>query len=206
MFINGYPRLACNNQVLHIDESRIEIKPMPNFSIIRDLVPDLDDFFIKHWSVKPHLIRRELEELDQPTGEFFQSPEELMRYIQFAYCIKCGLCFSACPTSATDKHFLGPQALSQALRYNADSRDEGADQRAGAIYDRHGVVRCHFAGACSEVCPKGVDPAFAIQLLKGDMLMKKTRVRVNRGGAHVLPKTDEHVPNPDIPKAPEPTV
>ena len=36
--------------------------------------------------------------------------------------------------------------------------------------ERHGIWRCHFAGSCSVVCPKGVDPALGIQLLKGHMM------------------------------------
>ena len=206
MFINGFPRLACNNQVAHLNTDKITIKPLPNYDIIRDLVPDLEGFFEKHKSVKPYLIRKEVEELDNPTGEFFQSPQELINYIQFAYCIKCGLCLSACPTVATDEKFLGPQALAQAWRYVSDSRDEGAKDREETVYSGTGVYRCHFAGACSEACPKGVDPAFAIQLLKQDMFMKKVGARKPHKGAGVLPKITEHKPNPKIATPPEPTV
>jgi succinate dehydrogenase / fumarate reductase iron-sulfur subunit len=206
MFINGLPRLACNNQIVHINSEKITVKPLPNFDIIRDLVPDLDGFFQKHRSVKPYLIRKEIDELDHPTGEYFQSPEDLVNYIQFAYCIKCGLCLSACPTVATDERYTGPQALAQALRYNSDSRDEGAKEREMAVYSGSGVWRCHFAGACSDVCPKGVDPAMAIQLLKRDILLKKLQLRKYQHGTGVLPKTEEWKENPKIPKAPEPTV
>ena len=167
MFINGLPRLACTNQIAHLETDFIEVKPLPNYDIIKDLVPDLDGFFKKHQSVKPYIIREQVEELNNPTGEFFQSPEELVNYIQFAYCIKCGACLSACPTVATDDQFLGPQALSQAWRYMADTRDEGGKEREN-VYTSHGVFNCHFAGACSDVCPKGVDPGFAIQQLKKD--------------------------------------
>jgi len=99
-----------------------------------------------------------------------QTPEEHERYIQFANCIKCGLCNSACPTMATDSSFVGPQALAQAYRYVADSRDGGRDERLRIIDESHGIWRCHFAGSCSQVCPKGVDPAMGIQLLRGYML------------------------------------
>jgi succinate dehydrogenase / fumarate reductase iron-sulfur subunit len=87
-------------------------------------------------------------------------------FLQFAYCIKCGLCNAACPTVASDASFIGPQALGQAYRYVADSRDEGARERIKVIDRAHGIWRCHFAGACSFVCPKGVDPALAIQRLR----------------------------------------
>jgi succinate dehydrogenase / fumarate reductase iron-sulfur subunit len=102
--------------------------------------------------------------------EFEQSQEDVDNYLQFSYCIRCGLCYSACPTVATDPKFPGPQALSQAYRYEADSRDDSKKTRFNIIDERHGIWRCHFAGSCSVVCPKGVDPALGIQLLKGHML------------------------------------
>jgi len=71
---------------------------------------------------------------------------------------------------ATDSSFPGPQALSQAYRYVADNRDNDKSSRFNIIDERHGIWRCHFAGSCSAVCPKGVDPALGIQLLKGHML------------------------------------
>ncbi|MBN2411952.1 succinate dehydrogenase iron-sulfur subunit [candidate division KSB1 bacterium] len=206
MFINGYPRLACNNQILKISNKKLQIKPLPNFDIIRDLVPDLEGFFQKHKSVKPYLIRKDIQEQNLPTGEYFQSPDELTNYIQFAYCIKCGLCLSACPTVATDERFTGPQALAQAWRYNSDSRDEGSDERIKAVHDEIGASRCHFAGACSDVCPKGVDPSFAIQLLKQDFFLKTLKLRKDEKETHVIPTAKKYVPNPKIPEAPKPTV
>jgi succinate dehydrogenase / fumarate reductase iron-sulfur subunit len=206
MFINGFPRLACNNQIVHLHSDHIIIKPLPNFDIIRDLVPDLESLFNKHRSVKPYLIRKDLEEQNLPTGEYFQSNQELVNYIQFAYCIKCGLCMAACPTVATSENYTGPQALTQGWRYTSDSRDEGAPERAKELYSSHGVYRCHFAGACSQVCPKGVDPALAIQMAKRDAFLKAFGSRKQRQATSVAPPLENWVPKAEIPKAPEPTV
>ena len=102
--------------------------------------------------------------------EFVQTQEDVDKFLQFSYCIKCGLCYSACPTVATDTKFPGPQALSQAYRYFSDNRDSDTKERLKIVDDRHGIWRCHFAGSCSAVCPKGVDQALGIQLLKGHLL------------------------------------
>jgi len=206
MFINGLPRLACANQVVHLHSRQIVVKPLPNFDIIKDLVPDLEGFFDKHRTIKPYLIRQAVAEQEKPTAEYFQSQQELINYIQFAYCIKCGCCLSACPTVATDDRYLGPQALAQAWRYITDSRDEGRSEREKELYSSHGVYRCHFAGACSEVCPKGVDPAFAIQLLKQDMFKRKLGGCRETAGTPLLEPITEVKENPKIPKAPAPTV
>jgi succinate dehydrogenase / fumarate reductase, iron-sulfur subunit len=203
MFINGLPRLACNNQILHLTSSKIIVKPLPNYDIIRDLVPDLESLFDKHRSGKPFLIRKDREEQYNPVGEYFQSEQELINYIQFAYCIKCGLCLSACPTMATSDRFTGPQSIAQAWRYTTDSRDEGAKERDDALYSEHGVYRCHFAGACSQVCPKGVDPALAIQLAKKDAFIKAFGMSKQRQVTSVAPPISGWKANPEIPLPPE---
>ena len=206
MFINGLPRLACTNQISHLHSDRVVVKPLPNYDIIRDLVPDLESLFEKHRAVKPYLIRKDQVEQNRPTAEYFQSEEELINYIQFAYCIKCGCCLSACPTVATSENYIGPQALTQGWRYLADSRDEGCAEHAVEIYSGHGVYRCHFAGACSQVCPKGVDPGLAIQLAKQDAFLKTIRMRSAKKASAVTPPVKDWQPRADIPKAPEPTI
>ncbi len=166
MMINGVPRLACYTQITELPHSNITVRPLDHYPLVRDLVTDFGGFFEKHKSVSPYILRKDSNEQTIPNSEFAQSPEELNAFLQFSYCIKCGLCNAACPTMANDPTFTGPQALGQAYRYIADSRDEGAIQRVAAIDREHGIWRCHFAGSCSFVCPKGVDPALAIQKLR----------------------------------------
>ena len=169
MVINGKPRLACFTKISELNSNIITVEPMKNFPIIRDLVVKFDRLFATHNKIKPFLIREDSEVTNQ-SKELVQTPEELEQFIQFAGCIKCGLCNSACPTMATDSSFIGPQALAQAYRYVADNRDKGKDERLKIVDDSHGIWRCHFAGSCSQVCPKGVDPAMGIQLLRGYLL------------------------------------
>jgi len=169
MIINGKPRLACFTKIVELESDVVTVEPMNNFPIIRDLVVGFDRMFSTHKKLKPYIIRDD-SEISPGTKEFLQTPEEVEKYIQFSNCIKCGLCNSACPTMATDSSFIGPQALTQAYRYVADNRDKGKNDRLKIIDDSHGIWRCHFAGSCSKVCPKGVDPAMGIQLLRGYLL------------------------------------
>jgi succinate dehydrogenase / fumarate reductase, iron-sulfur subunit len=171
MKINGIPRLACYTKISELQGDTITCEPLANFPRIRDLVTDFSQFFTHHKEMQPY-IHNDMSEISdmKKLSEFKQSPEDVDKYLQFSYCIKCGLCYSACPTVATDTKFPGPQAISQAYRYVADTRDNSTKQRLKIVDDRHGVWRCHFAGSCSSVCPKGVDPALGIQLLRGHLL------------------------------------
>jgi succinate dehydrogenase / fumarate reductase iron-sulfur subunit len=173
MNINGKPSLACYTKISELNKDVIVCEPLSNFPRIRDLVTDFSQFFNHHKKMEPFIhndkVSLDVKDKDDLV-EFEQTPEMVDKYLQFSYCIRCGLCYSACPTVATDANFPGPQALSQAYRYIADSRDNDKSSRFKIIDERHGIWRCHFAGSCSFVCPKGVDPALGIQLLKGQML------------------------------------
>ncbi|MCL4412686.1 MAG: succinate dehydrogenase iron-sulfur subunit [Candidatus Thermoplasmatota archaeon] len=182
MIINNRERLACQTQILDLGKDLIKVDPMGNYDLVKDLVPDLTKLFRNHESIKPYIIRQE----EKVTGEFLQLPEERELYSMFTECIMCGACLSACPTMATDELYLGPQALAQSFRYIADSRDIGFNERLNLLDSKHGVWRCHFAGACSDVCPKGIDPALAIQLLKG-MLAKNVFVKYQQKPAKIGP-------------------
>ncbi len=204
LYANSLPILSCETQVSELGSLEIDLSCLPNFPILRDLVPDLRRMFDHHQAIRPWIIRPDREELDRPTGEYVQSELELERYLQFAYCIKCGCCVSACPTSATDPRFLGPQALAAAYRYAADSRDSGLGERIASLDCRHGTWRCHFAGACSEACPKGVDPALGIQLLKRGILAH--RLGAKQHPLSPLSRIRPTAPPPDAPQPPEPNV
>ena len=170
MKINGIPRLACYTKISELGTHTITCEPLPNFPLIRDLVTDFQKFFNHHRNMQPFIQNPYPDPNMEELSELKQRPEEVDNYLQFSYCIKCGLCYSACPTVATDTKFPGPQALSQAYRYFADNRDDAGKKRLNIIDDKHGIWRCHFAGSCSTVCPKGVDPALGIQLLRSHLI------------------------------------
>jgi succinate dehydrogenase / fumarate reductase iron-sulfur subunit len=203
MFINELPQLACQTQVLHLGTDVVSVAPLPNYPNVKDLVPNLEPLIEKHAAIKPFVIHPNSPEIEEPTGEFLQTPEEREAFSQFTYCIKCGLCLAACPTVATDPLFLGPQALAQAYRYTADNRDCGLQERLVAIDAFHGPYQCHLAGACSQACPKGVDPALGIQLLKRTLVLdsigfgkKKSAVARVSPLADVVKAIEEFAPPP----------
>ena len=206
MLINGRAALACNTQVEDLAEPTVRLQPLSNFPVVKDLVSDLTPMFEKHAALRTYLVRKEAPETGAPGGEFTQSPDALRNFLQFSHCIKCGACMAACPTVAIDAEFLGPMALTAAHRYNADSRDEGFELRMPVLSASQGLFRCHYAAECSRVCPKGVDPARAIQLMKRDLVLAALKLR-RKGSTAVLsasPPPEE--PRGDVPQAPEFTV
>jgi len=206
MFINGHPRLACNTQITELGTSTVTVAPLPNFAIIRDLVPDLRPMFDAHAALLPHIIREDTREMHEPTGEYFQTPHELEQFLQFTYCIKCGCCMAACPTVATDPAYSGPMPLAQSHRYNADSRDGGFATRKEVLATEKGPWKCHFAGECSQACPKGVDPARAIQLMKRQLVLDYFRLYAQPCPSTLVPRSTEIRRRPDVPEAPAPTI
>ncbi|MGE5236266.1 MAG: succinate dehydrogenase/fumarate reductase iron-sulfur subunit [Acidobacteriota bacterium] len=206
MLINGKPRLGCNTQISELGTDVVAVAPLPNFAIIRDLVPDLAPMFRSHQALLPWVVREDIEEREHPTGEFWQSAHELEQYLQFSYCIKCGCCMAGCPTCATDPVYSGPMPLAQAHRYNTDTRDAGFAARKQVLSGEKGPWRCHFAGECSRVCPKGVDPAKAIQLMKRELVKDYLRLRKHRCPAEVAKKREGVQRRPEVPDAPPRTV
>ena len=160
MMINGKPALSCKTFVRDLAPGPVRVEALAHLPIERDLVVSVEPFVAKLASVKAYLIPREPRTLAE--GEYRQTPAELERIESFGSCINCMLCYAACPQFGLDPEFLGPGVLALLHRYNADSRDGGRAERAAALGAAEGVWSCTAVGYCSEVCPKQVDPANAV--------------------------------------------
>ena len=169
MMINGVPKLGCKAFLRDYYPKKITLEPLANFPIERDLVVVMDDFIEKLEEIKAYIIPETDDTGDKrclSEGPYQQTPEQLEKFRQYSMCINCGLCYAACPQYALDNKFLGPAALALMARYQRDNRDAGSAQRMEILNQEQGVWGCTFVGYCSVVCPKDVDPAGAIQLLK----------------------------------------
>jgi fumarate reductase iron-sulfur subunit len=160
MMVNGIPELACSTFLRDYAATGLRIEPMNHFPIERDLVIDASDFIEKFPTIKPWIEPKAPREVSQ--GEYLQTPTELERFEQFSHCINCMLCYAACPQYGLDKNWLGPGLTALLHRYNMDSRDGAAAERRELVNSQEGVWGCTAVGYCSEVCPKAVDPANAV--------------------------------------------
>jgi succinate dehydrogenase/fumarate reductase iron-sulfur protein len=155
--IDGKPMLACYTQVLHLEADSLNIEPLANMPIIKDLVVDIEPFFDQYKKTKTILIKPE-EELKKP-NEFTQLPAELSKFWDLTLCIKCSICYSACP-AAIDERFLGPASLTANYRFIADPRDQGCPGRLKPMADN--IWLCTQCNSCTLFCPKLVGCANAI--------------------------------------------
>ncbi len=160
MMVNGKPRLSCQTFLRNLQPGPVLIEALAHLPIERDLIVNVGDFVSKLESIKPYLIPKEPRTLAE--GEYLQTPAQLERFEQYASCINCMLCYAACPEYGLNRDFIGPGVIALLHRYNADSRDGGQAQRQPALNAEDGVWSCMAVGYCSEVCPKQVDPAHAV--------------------------------------------
>ncbi|MCL2595007.1 MAG: succinate dehydrogenase iron-sulfur subunit [Promicromonosporaceae bacterium] len=167
LMVNGKPHLACETFLRDLPDE-VTIAPLANLDVERDLIVDKEPFLAALTEVKPWLMSAaNADGFDTALSENNrQTPAQMLDYQQFAQCINCLLCYAACPQVGFNRPFLGPAAITVAMRYSRDSRDHGTAQRLPALDAESGVWPCTFVGACSTVCPKGVDPAAAVQLAK----------------------------------------
>jgi len=158
MRINGRNRLACKLLIKDLP-NHITIEPMLGFTVIKDLVVDLEPFFEKYRSIAPYLIN---DDAPPPESERLQSPEDRVRYDDGTKCILCAACTTSCPPFWANKEFVGPAAIVNAHRFIFDSRDQATEERLEIMADADGVWRCRTIFNCVEACPRGINITRAI--------------------------------------------
>mmetsp|Transcript_2786 Transcript_2786/g.6589 ORF Transcript_2786/g.6589 Transcript_2786/m.6589 type:complete len:279 (+) Transcript_2786:76-912(+) len=166
MNINGKNGLAC---LLYIEPSAkaIEIQPLPHTYVVKDLIPDLTNFYNHYKAIEPWLKRKEPKAKGQK--EFLQSKDDRAKLDGMYECILCACCMTSCPSYWWNpEYYLGPAVLMQAYRWVADSRDQFTEERLAWVNDTMKLYRCHGIMNCTNCCPKGLDPAEAIVHLKNE--------------------------------------
>ena len=170
MNIDGSNTLACTKPIDEV-KGDVKITPLPHMEVVKDLVPDFKHFYAQYASIKPWLQTVSTT----PSGkERIQSPEDREKLDGLYECILCACCSTGCPSYwwNSDK-FLGPAILLQAYRWLADSRDEMSGERLDALEDPFRLYRCHTIMNCTNVCPKGLNPAKAIAEIKKMMVERQ---------------------------------
>jgi fumarate reductase iron-sulfur subunit len=165
MTVNGAPRWTCRT---HIDkvarDGGLEIAPVRNLPIIRDLVTDMREFFDK-WARARGQFAGERTRADD-FARVPPSSEKRMAADAGIECIGCGVCYAACDVVTWNRDYLGPAALNRAWTLVADERDAGLLERLRAVAGDAGCHACHTHMSCTQRCPKHISPTASIAGLK----------------------------------------
>lgn len=164
MNIEGRNTLACLSYIDTDMDTPLAIKPLPFFTVMKDLVVDMTNFYMQYKAIHPVLMRK----TSKPEGqkEYYQSEEDRAKLDGLYECILCACCQASCPSywwQSSD--YYGPAVLMASYRWIIDSRDEYQEERLEKLSGQK-LDRCYQIGACSLACPKGLDPRAAIEKLK----------------------------------------
>lgn len=165
MTVNGRPRWTCRTRADTVAiEGRLEVAPLSNLPVIKDLVTDMTPFFEKwqaaHARFAPSRTRAEALEAISPASA---KRVEVDAAIE---CINCGVCYAACDSVRWNEDYLGPAALNRAWTLVNDVRDAGQEARLKAVAAAGGCTSCHSHQSCAEHCPKAINPTASIAGLK----------------------------------------
>jgi succinate dehydrogenase/fumarate reductase iron-sulfur protein len=171
MVVNGREQLTCST-LARLLGPRLQIEPLRNLPLLRDLVVDLAPFFAAYQRAMPHFVPRE------GLAGFYAIPDDSAEgkaMDRQPQCIDCAACYSACTLVTLHRRYLGPMALHRALTLIADPRDGAREERLERVSDESGALRCHTLGNCRDVCPRGISPAASIQRLKRTAVFQQFR-------------------------------
>src|ERR1700730_10975608 len=165
MTVNGRPRWTCRTHVSSVvKDGRLEVGPLENLPIIKDLAADMQPFFDKWQRAKGALVPSQTrnDEIERI------SPDSAARIAADAAieCINCGICYAACDTVRWNSGYLGPAALNRAWTLVNDVRDGANVARLQAVAGSGGCHACHSHQSCQELCPQRLNPTAAIAGLK----------------------------------------
>lgn len=187
MNINGENALAClyiMKEHLNVLNNEVRIFPLPHMPVIKDLIVCMKHFYLQYKSINPFLLKHSItyvtNGLFKKISPFFFNTSLLVSLpkkenIQFDRyllnglyeCILCACCSTSCPSYWWNKdRYLGPAILLQSYRWLIDSRDDFFFSRLSQVDDVYKVGRCHSILNCVSCCPKGLNPAEAINNIK----------------------------------------
>jgi fumarate reductase iron-sulfur subunit len=166
MSVNGVPRWTCRTHVARVAGARprLEIAPLANFPVVKDLAVDMREFFDKWTRAGGRFVPP-----PEPPADFVPvRPDSPARRLADAAveCIGCGVCYAACDLVSWNRDYLGPAALNRAWSLVNDERDAGQADRLRSVAGDAGCHACHSHQSCLEWCPKQLNPTASIAGLK----------------------------------------
>jgi len=165
MTVNGRARWTCRTHVEAVaGDGTLEIAPLANLPVLRDLVTDMSAFFDKGaramGSFVPTATRHDEFATVAPSSKARRAVDAAIE------CIGCGVCYASCDVVSWNPAYLGPAALNRAWTLVNDPRDGARDERLAAVAGDAGCHACHTHQSCTDRCPKALAPTASIAGLK----------------------------------------
>lgn len=165
MMVNGQPRWTCRSHVNQVEaDGRLQIAPLRNLPVIKDLVADMDAFFDK-W-IAAEGVFHPSQSRDEAVEQIKPDEPDRLRADAAIECINCAVCYAACDTVAGNADYLGPAALNRVWTLINDVKDAGRQSILDAASGGGGCHNCHSMGSCARFCPNELNPMNAIAGLK----------------------------------------
>lgn len=170
MNIDGTNTLACTKPTEEVTGD-VRIYPLPHLRVVKDLVPDMTNFYAQYRSIQPWM---QVHTPPPPDRERLQSKADRAKLDGLYECILCACCSTSCPSYWWNSdRYLGPAILLQAYRWIVDSRDEATGERLDELEDPFRLYRCHTIMNCVKTCPKALNPGRAIAEIKKLLLERR---------------------------------
>ena len=165
MTVNGRPSWTCRTHVSKVaTEGRLEIGPLANLPVVKDLATDMSRFFEK-WQQAKGVFSPSATRNDTVAGIRPDAPARVA-VDKAIECINCGVCYAACDSVRWNEAYLGPAALNRAWTLVNDERDAGNGERLAAVAAAGGCHSCHTHQSCEQHCPQAINPTASIAGLK----------------------------------------
>jgi fumarate reductase iron-sulfur subunit len=165
MVVNGRARWTCRTHVDKVaPEGRMEVRPLRNLAIVKDLVSDMTEFFDKWTRARGYFVPTRTRR--EPFAQVRPDSKERQAADAGIECIGCGVCYSSCDVVSWNRDYLGPAALNRAWTLVNDVRDGARAERLRAVAGDAGCLACHTHLSCTERCPKQLAPTASIAGLK----------------------------------------
>lgn len=174
MTVNGEPRWTCRTHVNNVTRnSSLEIAPLRNLPVIKDLTTDMDPFFDK-W-VEAGGVHQPSAQRNEEIAAIDPADHSRRIASEGIECINCAVCYSACDTVAANPDYLGPAALQRAWTLVNDVKHNDVEGVLAAVSDNGGCHNCHSHGSCTRYCPAELNPMKAVAGLKRATVSKLWR-------------------------------
>jgi NADH-dependent fumarate reductase subunit B len=154
--INGFPKLACKEQVLPylLSDGDVLLEPLRGFKVIRDLAIDNQNVISKLKELRAWIKEKAVESKIPPTVS--------KKLESAADCILCFACQSYCP-QVMEEEYAGPLIFAKLYRFLEDPREENPQVRLTQAIKGGNLYHCLSCNKCNHVCPKEVQPATLIR-------------------------------------------